>query len=97
VFTSYRVVGQPGAFRIAKRAASLAAADEEIILAHIAEETSQTFPLERIVRSINAALRDNACAEYIFILQFFIHRSETEGADIFARVFRATLKSMLVK
>jgi hypothetical protein len=52
--------------------------------------------LEKIIRSIHAALRDNACAEFVFILQFFIHRSEIEGAEIFTKVFQPTLKALLV-
>ncbi|RKP10887.1 Sac2 family-domain-containing protein [Thamnocephalis sphaerospora] len=95
VFANYRPSSQSSAFRITDRAASLASTENEVILTHVAEDMAQTFPLERIIRSVNAALRDNACAEYVFILQFFIHRSEVEGAEIFARVFQPTIKAML--
>ncbi|RKP27208.1 Sac2 family-domain-containing protein [Syncephalis pseudoplumigaleata] len=95
VFTTYRsAMTAADLFRATERKQILASTEGEVILAHMAEG-SATLPLEKIIRSIHAALRDNACAEFVFILQFFIHRSEAEGAEIFAKVFQPTLKALL--
>ncbi|KAI9597322.1 Sac2 family-domain-containing protein [Syncephalis fuscata] len=94
LFATYKAAASPETFKVAERIKILGSTDGEVILAHMAEG-SMIFPLEKIIRSIHAALRDNACAEFVFILQFFIHRSESEGADIFTKVFRPTLNALL--
>ncbi|RWS27982.1 vacuolar protein sorting-associated protein 52-like protein [Leptotrombidium deliense] len=65
------------------------------IFPHLAQKSETKFPVESIFRSVQYALLENACREYLFIADFFNVNSNT-CLDLFNAVFGRTL-SLLAK
>jgi len=56
-----------------------------------ADKQDIKYNLEALFRTVNFALLDNACREYIFLRDFFMTISETQNVDLFNSVFNKTL------
>jgi len=66
-----------------------------IIVPHAQQKTDQRYPYEMLFRSVQYALVDNACREFLFISEFFMLDSNT-AQDLFNNIFGKTL-AVLVK
>ena len=62
-----------------------------IIVPHSQQKTEQKYPFEMLFRSIQYALVDNACREFLFISKFFIFDANT-SQEIFNNIFGKTLQ-----
>ncbi|CAG9835071.1 unnamed protein product [Diabrotica balteata] len=59
-----------------------------IIVPHA--ETKNRFPFEALFRSVEYALVDNACREYLFISEYFIVKNQA-ALDLFYKIMEKTL------
>lgn len=65
-----------------------------IIVPHSQQKTEQKYPFEMLFRSIQYALVDNACREFLFIAEFFILDSNT-SQELFNNIFGKTLQILI--
>ena len=65
-----------------------------IIVPHSQQKTEQKYPFEMLFRSIQYALVDNACREFLFISKFFIFDANT-SQEIFNNIFGKTLQILM--
>eukprot|EP00051_Salpingoeca_urceolata_P032791 m.17456 g.17456 ORF g.17456 m.17456 type:complete len:709 (+) comp5458_c0_seq1:1117-3243(+) len=85
-------------FTIGNRGALLMQLEEPILVPHTAKDGTnkdQKFPYERLFRSFQYALLDNAAREYLFLAEFF-NVSDTRAYELFKGVMGKTL-SLLTK
>ena len=61
-----------------------------ILLPHAIEKSTTKCPYEKIFRSEQYALLENACREYVFLSEFFMVQG-TQADDLFFLVFGKTL------
>lgn len=66
-----------------------------IIVPHAQQKSEQKFPFEMLFRSVQYAMVDNACREFLFISEFFILDAAT-ALEIFNTIFGKTIQ-LLVK
>lgn len=65
-----------------------------IIVPHAQQKTEQKYPFEMLFRSIQYAMVDNACREYLFVSEFFILDS-TSAQEIFNNIFGKTVQLLI--
>ncbi|KAK9447920.1 uncharacterized protein V1518DRAFT_419206 [Limtongia smithiae] len=97
---------QHAAIELGARAAVALAPDTPVLLQAAAERqasaaaaaaaensTASTgaLPLEMVMRSLNVVLVDNACAEYLFIANFFAHAGADAHAQLFHEIYSPAL------
>jgi len=66
-----------------------------IIVPHSQQKTEQKYPFEMLFRSIQYAMVDNACREFLFVSEFFI-LDASSALEIFNNIFGKTIQ-LLVK
>ena len=57
-----------------------------IIVPHAQQRTDQRYPYEMLFRSVQFALLDNACREFLFISEFFV-LDAASAQEIFNSIF----------
>ena len=57
-----------------------------IIVPHAQQKTDQRYPYEMLFRSVQYALVDNACREFLFISEFFMLDTNT-AQELFNNIF----------
>ena len=65
-----------------------------IIVPHAGQKSEQRFPYEMLFRSLQYALVDNACREFLFISEFFMLDPNT-AQEIFNNIFGKTMSLVL--
>ncbi|XP_043239477.1 vacuolar protein sorting-associated protein 52 homolog isoform X3 [Amphibalanus amphitrite] len=79
-------------FSVGSRGEVLNALEAAVLVPHAAHKADAHYPLESLFRSIQYALVDNACREYLFLTEFFmVHGNAAQ--DLFASVMGKTLHS----
>lgn len=68
--------------------------ESAIIVPHAAQKSETKYTFESLFRSHQFALVDNACREYLFLVEFFM-LSSTAGQDLFLTIFGKTLNMFL--
>jgi hypothetical protein len=66
-----------------------------IIVPHAAHKSEQRYPFEALFRSEQYALVDNACREYLFLVEFFMVQGK-QALSLFSQILGETL-NLLVK
>ncbi|RPB08990.1 Vps52-domain-containing protein [Morchella conica CCBAS932] len=77
-------------FNIGRRIDTLKNRTAPIMTSHQAEEDRTTHYPEVYFRHFNAALVENACAEYLFITDFFSHKTYDQASAMFSAIFSPT-------
>merc|ERR1719412_1513191 len=65
-----------------------------IIVPHSQQKTEQKYPFEMLFRSIQYAMVDNACREFLFVSEFFI-LDASSALEIFNNIFGKTMSLLL--
>jgi len=65
-----------------------------IIVPHAQQRTDQRYPYEMLFRSVQFALLDNACREFLFISEFFV-LDAASAQEIFNSIFGKTMSLLL--
>ncbi|XP_065830309.1 vacuolar protein sorting-associated protein 52 homolog [Oscarella lobularis] len=65
--------------------------EDPIIVPHAAAKSEKKFSFESLFRSLNYALLDNACREYLFIVDFFTVNGD-DALALFNAIFGRTLQ-----
>ena len=82
-------------FSLGSRGEVLGSLEAAVLVPHAAHKADTRYPLEALFRSVQYALVDNACREYLFLAEFFmVHGSAAQ--DLFASVMGKTLHSCAV-
>ncbi|KAL5970473.1 hypothetical protein TSMEX_001768, partial [Taenia solium] len=108
--TTNHSASRPGQFGLGDRAERLLTKEglqAAILLPHAAAKNESKYLVEEVYRSINYALLDTACREYVFLGDFFLHSfgspvsnsgtsptSEQTAASLFDKVFGRTLNTL---
>nr|CDS23076.1 vacuolar protein sorting associated protein 52 [Echinococcus granulosus] len=108
--TTNQSTSRPGQFGLGGRAERLLTKEglqAAILLPHAAAKNESKYLMEEVYRSINYALLDTACREYVFLGDFFLHSfsspvssskasltSEQAAASLFDKVFGRTLGTL---
>uniref|UniRef100_A0A915F0D3 Vacuolar protein sorting-associated protein 52 homolog n=1 Tax=Echinococcus canadensis TaxID=519352 RepID=A0A915F0D3_9CEST len=108
--TTNQSTSRPGQFGLGDRAERLLTKEglqAAILLPHAAAKNESKYLMEEVYRSINYALLDTACREYVFLGDFFLHSfgspvssskasltSEQAAASLFDKVFGRTLDTL---
>ncbi|KAL5107444.1 hypothetical protein TcWFU_002360 [Taenia crassiceps] len=108
--TTNQPTSRPGQFGLGDRAERLLTKEglqAAILLPHAAAKNESKYLIEEVYRSINYALLDTACREYVFLGDFFLHNfgspvsnpktpltSEQAAASLFDKVFDRTLNAL---
>ncbi|KAK9468704.1 Sac2 family-domain-containing protein [Lipomyces arxii] len=64
--------------------------DSSVMMENTAEKNHETHWMETEFRSFNLALMDNVSAEYLFIVDFFTHKTPEQQAQLFQDIFQPT-------
>ncbi|VDM16428.1 unnamed protein product [Hydatigera taeniaeformis] len=108
--TTVQPTSRPGHFGLGDRAERLLTKEglqAAILLPHAAAKNESKYLIEEVYRSINYALLDTACREYVFLGDFFLHSfgspvsnskapltSEQVALSLFDKVFSRTLDTL---
>ncbi|XP_037080746.1 vacuolar protein sorting-associated protein 52 homolog [Pollicipes pollicipes] len=80
-------------FSLGARGDVLTSLEAAVIVPHAAHKADTRYPFESLFRSVQYALVDNACREYLFLAEFFmVHGSAAQ--DLFASVMGKTLHNL---
>ncbi|KAK9238815.1 Sac2 family-domain-containing protein [Lipomyces kononenkoae] len=64
--------------------------DSSVMMESMAEQNTDVQWMEIGFRSLNLALMDNVCAEYLFIVDFFTFKSPDQQSQLFQDIFQPT-------
>ncbi|KAK9367544.1 Sac2 family-domain-containing protein [Lipomyces kononenkoae] len=64
--------------------------DSSVMMESTAEQNTDVQWMETGFRSLNLALMDNVCAEYLFIVDFFTFKSPDQQSQLFQDIFQPT-------
>eukprot|EP01134_Creolimax_fragrantissima_P001650 CFRG1650T1 len=91
LFLSSRLAQKQNVFTLGDRAQILDSLEDTVIIPHVSSKQNDRFYIEKLFRSYNYAMLDNACHEYLFIVQFFQVKTGGGTMDIFKAVFERSL------
>ncbi|VDN97314.1 unnamed protein product [Rodentolepis nana] len=107
---STQPTSRPGQFGLGDRAERLLTREglqAAILLPHAASKNEAKYLVEEVYRSINYAVLDTACREYVFLGDFFLHSfgssllgsnnapsSEQVAASLFDKIFGRTVEAL---
>ncbi|KAK9322145.1 Sac2 family-domain-containing protein [Lipomyces orientalis] len=66
--------------------------DSSVMMESTAEQNDDVHWMEIGFRSLNLALMDNICAEYLFIVDFFTFKSAEQQSQLFQEIFQPTFQ-----
>jgi len=68
--------------------------ESSLIIPHVASKSETKFPIESLFRSHQFALVDNACREYLFVVEYFMLKPEA-AQSLFDKIMGKSLKFII--